>query len=209
MPIVNFLCKTCGPFEQYRSVHSQALPPCPSCQVESERHWVTNRTAPSTAPPVVVFRAADGSFRFPGSADGLYAKKCSDEGMTRVELRGWADVRKFEGQVNAQEMEKIHRRVERQQEAFGQSERIRRSALFEGAKNGFQIPEVDEKGNRTGRLKTVHLSPRAKDIMAKLVENNNRKGVRAHAAGFHIDAYSNDRTNREPGRDERGRRQRD
>lgn len=211
MPILNFTCQTDGPYTAYRSVHEDAVPPCPTCQVPGETDWGVWRNESRCNPtPVVIFQAADGSFRFPGSADGAYAQKCASEGMTRVELRGWADVRRFEGRVNQQEQSKINRRVERQQAALAQGESIRRSELFNGMRNGFQIPDVDPStGNRTGRMKTVHLSARSKDVADRLIELGNRKRVHSYEPGFHVDAYSYDRSNRDESRDPRGQRRRD
>lgn len=219
MPVLSFKCTSAAPdpcpvFDAFRSVHDDGTPPCPVCGAPSETNWdVWRNDARYAVTPVVVFQAADGSFRFPGAADGLYARKCESEGMTRVELRGWADVRRFEGQVNQQELSKIHRRVERQQAAMAAGEALRRSDLFNGMRNGFQIPEtvIGPRGEhvKTGRMKTVHLSARSRDIAARLIENNNNKRVRAHEPGFHIEAYSMDRSNREQGRDERGHRRRD
>lgn len=216
MPILNFTCFVDGPYTAYRSVHAPEgeVPPCPICLVPGETDWgVWRNESRYAVTPVIVFQAADGTFRFPGTADGIYAKKCEAEGLTRVELRGWADVRRFEGQVNAQEYTKIQRRVERQQHALAIGEAARRSDLFNGMRNGFQIPDtvINQHGEhvRTGRMKTVHLSARAKDIAARLIENNNKKRVHSYRPNFAIEAYSMDRSNREESRDERGRRRRD
>lgn len=216
VPILAFTCAADGPYQAFRSVHAPdgEVPPCPTCQVPGETDWSPWRNENRiSVTPVVVYQAADGSFRFPGQADGLYAKKCEQDGMTRVELRGFADVRRFEGKVNAHEMSKIQRRVERQQHAMALGESARRSDLYNGMRNGFRIPETvigrDGQHVKTGRMKTVHLSARTKDIAARLIEMNNRKRVRSHEPGFHLEAYSMDRSNREDSRDSSGRRRRD
>ncbi len=203
---------SCGPFNLYRPLnYVEGEPACPKCGAKTATDWAawSRPTNHHTADPVVVYQAADGTYRFPGKGDGLYAKSCEQQGMTRVELRGWADVRKFEGKVNAQELSKINRRVERQQRAIEIHERARRSDLTNAMRNGFQIPETDDRGNRTGRMKTVHLSPRMRDVADKLIAMNNRKRVSGYDPGFFVDAFSMNRGNRDASRDERGRRLRD
>ena len=42
MPIYEFLCATCGPFEQHRPLAEASAPmACPSCQVEAQRIYST------------------------------------------------------------------------------------------------------------------------------------------------------------------------
>lgn len=216
MPFLKFVCAIDGQYDAFRSVNAPSgeVPPCPVCQTPGETDWSVwrneNRT---TVPPIIVFQAPDGSMRFPGTSDGPSAKRYESLGYTRVELRGFADVRRFEGKVNQQEMSKIQRRVERQQQALAIGEARRRSDLFHGFRHGFQIPETVIARNgehvKTGRMKTVHLSARAKDIGALLIERNNQKRVHSHEPGFFVEAYSNNRSNRDESRDERGRRRRD
>ena len=188
MPIISFICETCGPFEQYRSIHSTDCPPCPTCGSGSQRHWIT--AAPSHAPaPVIVYRAPDGSYRYPGDGSGLYAQKCERDGFTRVELRGWADVRRFEKDANRQERSKIEAKIEREQAVTEHAERQRRSDLFQ---------------------KMSGMSTFGRDLARAAVEMNNRKpGPRTYDSGLHVSAYSDDRSNRDDSRDDRGRRRRD
>lgn len=217
MPMLDRLCPTHGPFVAYRHVSSDAplLCPEPGCGLESEVNWGswTEIRRSTSADPVVVFEAPDGSLRFPGTADGVSARRYESQGYKRIELRGWADVRRFEGRVNAEEQSKIHRRVERQQRAMAMGESIRRSDLFNGIRNGFQVPErvMNARGEivPTGRMKTVHLSARSRDIAQRLIDHNNTKRVSSYHPNFFVEAYSMDRGNRDQSRDERGRRRRD
>jgi putative FmdB family regulatory protein len=42
MPIYEFLCETCGPFEQRRSMEESSLPmDCPTCQATAKRIYST------------------------------------------------------------------------------------------------------------------------------------------------------------------------
>lgn len=216
MPMIDFRCLSlsCGRcFIQYRPVTSQETPLCETCHGPTERHWVTAHTAPSSVPPVVVFQAPDGSFRFPGNAEGLSAKNYEKQGYQRVELRGWSDVRRFESQVNKAEYAKICRRVEHQQAAQEAGERIRRSDFHHGLHAGFQMPErvLNAQGQivDTGRMKHVEIGSRTREIARHVMATNNGKRVKVYAPGFHVDVYSNDRSNRDEGRDPRGKRYRD
>ncbi len=209
LPEIDFLCRTCEkPFVLYRSVHSTACPPCPTCGSGTERYWIAATDNPSQAAPVVVYKAPDGSFRFPGSPDGASAKNYDKLGYTRIEARGYADVRRLEHSMNEMERSKIARRVERQQAHQEAGERIRRSDFHHGLHHGLRVPTTDP---RTGErvMKTVQMGARSRDIARILMSRNNAKGVRTHEPGFHVEAYSYDRSNREASRDEQGRRRRD
>ena len=154
--------------------------------------------------PVVVYQAPDGTFRFPPDTTTSSTAMYDKQGMTRIELRGFADVRRFEKHFNQAEMSQVRRRVEKQQEAFERGESERRSEIRRGLEQGFRIPEHDEKGQPTGRMQTVHLSERGRAIMAASIGMNDRKGgPRVRESGFVNEAYSYDSSNRE--RDSRGR----
>lgn len=210
MPMIDFFCRSCDlPFEAFRSVHSQELPPCPKCEGPTERHWIPARVSQSSADPVVVFKAPDGSYRFPGTSTGLSAANYTQQGFERIELRGWTEARKFEKVMNKAEFSKICRRVERQQAAQEEGERRRRSDFHHGLHHGLPIPEVDQDGNRTGRMQVVRLGAQSKDIARIIMDRNNGKRVRVYDPGFHIEVYSQDRSNREDSRDARGKRHRD
>lgn len=188
MPMISFLCETCGPFEKYRPVTSVEVPPCLTCGGPATRHWIPSYISSSPA-AVVVYRAPDGSFRYPGSGDGLYAQKCEKDGLTRVELRGWAEVRRFERLANQQERMKVNHRVERQQQATEAAEKHRRSDLFQ---------------------KMGGMSNFGRDVARAAIAINNRKpSVRSYDPGFHVSCYSESRGDRDESRDAQGRKRRD
>jgi hypothetical protein len=163
-----------------------------------------------TSDPVVVFKAPDGSYRFPGDPNGLSAKTYEKVGYTRVELRGWAEVRRFERDVNTKEASEIARKVEKRLEMREIGEKMRRSEVIHGLRNGFQIPETDEKGRRTGRMKTVKLSAFGRDLMHSAMQRNDGKPrPKEYSPGFFVDAFANDRSNRDEARRPDGKRFRD
>ncbi len=187
MPLYEYQC-TSEPcsliFEEYRPVSDhQKIVPCPRCQLPSHRVYLPSAPR-SEAPSVVVHRAPDGSYRFPGSPDARMP-----EGYTRVELRGWQEVRRFEKEVNKRQFSEICRRVERQQSAIEEGERRRRSDLY-AAMGSF--------------------SNRNKALARLVIERNNRKGhPQTYEPGFYVEAFSQDRSSREPHRDPEGRKTRD
>jgi hypothetical protein len=187
----------------------EATHPCPKCGHASIKTFLP---AGSTAnpDPVIVFKAADGTFRYPGDATGLSAANYEKLGYERVEIRGWADMRRFERTVNGQQRSEIARRVERQLEVHEAQVKMRRSEAINGLRNGFTIPELDERGVRTGRMKTVRMSAQGADIMRACMErNDNKPRTREFEAGFHSDVYNNSRGNRDDSRRSDGRRFRD
>jgi putative FmdB family regulatory protein len=188
---------------------SDVLPPCPKCGTETIREYslISSR---SSAAAVVVFKAPDGSYRFPGATSGRSVDNYERLGYQRVELRGFAEVRKFERDVNTREASEIARKVERRLEMREMAEKRRRSEITHGLRNSFQIPEVDEKGRRTGRMKSVKMSERGIAIMqAAQAQNYERPRPRAYEGGIFVEVYSNDRSNRDDSRGSDGRRFRD
>lgn len=188
MPIIQFTCPSCGPFEQYRPVTSLAVPPCPTCYGPAERHWIAPG-ARANPDPVVVYRDPSGNYVFPGATDGLYAHTCESRGYTRVELKGWADVRRFEQEMNKRTRSDTEYRAERQSEAIERGEKLRRSDFFQ---------------------KMSSMSPFGRAVARAAIEKNNAKPrPKGHDTGFHVECYSYDRGSRDDSRDPSGRRRKD
>lgn len=201
MPLYDFVCSSsdCDTvFEGYVSLadYPKTLT-CPRCGGTTEKSHV-RRSQRSAAAPVVVYQAPDGSFRFPPDTHTASTASYDQQGFTRIELRGWSDVRRFESHMNQHELSQVRRRVEKQQEQHEASESARRAEIRRGLEQGFQVPDTDERGQPTGRMRTVRLSERGRAIMQAAIDNNDRKGgPRARDVGFFVEAYSMDRSNRE------------
>ena len=212
MALIDIVCHECLTVsEVYRSIQDwPATPPCPKCDsLRTEQKHLPSYER-SSAPAVVVFKAQDGSLRFPGDPNGLSAKNYEKLGYTREEYRGWAEVRKLETLVNKHEGSKIREHVEKEQAFREESTKRRRSEVFNGMANGFQIPEVNEKGERTGRMRTVRMSEQGKDILRAVIARQDGKPVvRAGDPGFRVEAFSETRSNRDEGRRSDGHRFRD
>ena len=165
-----------------------ATPSCPECGAATEQVHLPPRSR-WTLDPVIVFRDADGSFRFPGGTDAVSCGKYERAGLERIELRSAADVRRFEGVMNVREYARASRRVERAQQQRELRESHTRSELHHLMQS---------------------MSPAGRAIARAAIARNNAKPLmRAREAGFHVDAFSNDRSNRETSRDGQGRRRRD
>lgn len=194
MPLIDVKCLSCETVSEVLRPLSDTMgerpwptPPCPKCDQPTEQIHLSRAT--SYAPAVVVYRMPDGSYRYPGTVDSTTTKNYEKLGGSRVELRGWAEVRKFESTVNASERRVIEKRIERQLEAQERGTSLRRSDLYH-------------------RMKTM--SEGAKSIGRRLIDMNDRKPKpQTYDPGFHVEAYSNNRSNREESRDERGRRRND
>ncbi len=184
--------------------------PCPKCGHVSIRGFLPTHVSASNVEPIIVFKDEKGEYRYPGDPSGLSAANYAKLGYERVELRGWADVRRFEKDVNTRQGSEIARRVERQLEVKEMEVKARRSEVINGLRNGFVVPEFDERGRPTGRNKTIHMSAVGADILRASMERNDGK-PRAHVfdAGFHSDVYANDRSNRDDSRRSDGKRFRD
>ena len=217
MPLYSRKCvdPACGEsFEVYLPIaRYEERPPCPACGGATERHW-TPLAATTTAAAVVVFRTPDGTYRFPGDPNGRTAKQYENMGYIREEKRGAAEVRALEKSVNRKEFEAIQKRVERHQRVREQGTALRRSDLNNAMANGCQIPEtrVNAQGQvvRTGRMKTVRYSDFGRAVArATMARHDAKPGPQTYEPGFHVEAYSYDRSNREASYGPDGRRRRD
>jgi hypothetical protein len=137
----------------------------------------------------VVFKAQDGSFRFPGDPNGLSAKSYEKQGLQRVEIRGAAEMRSFEKQMNKQEYSRLTRNVERKQEARERRESELRAELH------YRMKSMSPIGRAVAQV--------------TMARNDAKPRERVGDAGFASEVYSYDRSNRETSRDAEGRRRRD
>ena len=189
MPLIDVRCTNGHEHEVYRAVSEwPKTPPCPTCAESTEQLMIPAPTR-STPDPVIVYKASDGSFRFPGDPNGLSAKTYEKQGMTRVELRGAADVRRFESQMTKQERSIAARKVETAHRNRELRESHLRSEL---------------------RQKMASMSERGRDVArAAMRFNDNKPREGTKDPGFHVEAFSYNHSNRDESRDASGRRRRD
>lgn len=193
MRMIDVRCTACGHSFEYlkRTRDGQddppAPPPCESCGGVVET-WSPPPRVYGAPDPVVIFRGPDG-FRFPGDPNGPAATRYAREGFERIELRGAADVRRFEKVMNAHEYSRAARRVEHQQRFREQREAHLRGEL---------------------RQKMQSFSARGRELARVVMRQNDHKPrERVRDANFHVEVYSVDRSNRDASRDAQGRRRRD
>ena len=165
-----------------------ATPVCPICSAATTQYHPPPR-ARWTPDPVVVFRGPDGEIRFPGDPNGLSAANYQRQGFERIELRNAAEVRRFEQHMNRREFSRAARRMERRQA-------------------GRELRESHTRGELRAAMSRMTEFGRA--LAREAVRRNDAKPREyAKEAGFHVEAYSNYRSNREESRDAQGRRRRD
>lgn len=215
MPRYDWSCTPCDHvFEAFVSLADYpACAPCPTCGRAATKVHLPPRTTWS-ADPVVVYRAPDGSFRFPGDTGGSATAKYDRMGYERLEARGFAEVRRLESRMNAHESSQL-RRVEERRLAIAETvDAARRSETRRGLEQGFQIPErrlgADGQIYATGRMTTVRMRPQGRDAMLHAMRQTEAKGHRRIGdTSIFVDAYSNSRSNRDEARGADGKRRRD
>lgn len=190
MPLIDVKCKTC---EHINEVHRPlamwpATPMCPDCGKETEQIHLPSHMR-SSPEPVVVFKAPDGSFRFPGDPNGISAKGYEKQGFERVEIRGAVEMRRFENRMNKRDYAEAQRRFERRQELREEREKISRSELRR------QMQNMSEFGRAVAQV--------------AIARGDAKRKRGPETPGFYSEVYSYDRSNRDESRDEQGRRRRD
>lgn len=189
MSLIDIRCESGHTHEVYRAANDWPnTPNCPDCDLPTEQIHLPKRVQ-WTPDPVVVFKAHDGSFRFPGDPNGLSAKGYERQGLERVEIRGAAEMRRFETTMNKREYSRMARSVERKQEQREKRESEMRSELRR------QMQSMSSIGRAVA--------------LATMARNDAKPRERVGDAGFVSEVYSYDRGSRETSRDAQGRRRRD
>lgn len=212
MPIYPTRCTVCDHwFEDVRSMAKfDQIPPCPKCAGVCEKAYVPSHVSLSNAPPIVVFKAPDGTYRFPGDPNGKASQKYAKLGYERIEARGQQERDRLERRLNTWQRDEVHRRIERHQQVREEGIHHRRSEVTHGMRNGFTIPETDRQGRLTGRTRTVKLSGFGRDLMQVAMARNDAKpGPQFRDPGCHFDVNHNDRGSRDESRRADGKRHRD
>lgn len=181
-------CETVVENHYRRAVDWQITPACEACGSSTERFFQPPRVQ-WRADAVVVYRAPDGSIRYPGAGESTSTAHYDKLGYTRVELRNFADVRRFEAEVNKQSRADNQQRVESQHQQREARESVNRSELFH-------------------RMKTFSNAGRAIAREA-IARGNQRPQEQTSDVGFRVEAYSENRSNRDESRSSDGRRRRD
>lgn len=172
MVMHDFSCPDCGIFE--RMVDWQTEEVTHECGKQASRVFVTRRTYRAQAfDPVLVFKDQSGHYRFPGRNRARIPA-----GYEPVYLRSSAEVRRFEKSVNANERNRYMQAKERESRFFDPLLSQSRSDL---------------------RQKMQRFSPAGRALAETAMRENDRKSSVDYRfdAGFHLEAFSNDASNRE------------
>lgn len=213
MPIYDFVGKCGLAFEGVVAVGTQATPcRCKKKRCIASRDEIvrlrghSNRFAVDAAPfkAPVVFRAKDGTYRFPGSTNSKETKRLERMGMERIELNTTSKIRRFERQMNAMENTKHQQFIAGQNAVFYAKQKESRDAMRAAIATGRMVMVDSEKGSKTyGRKYVGEVSEMQKDIMRQAMEHTDRTRPtgKGFDAGFNIQAFSYDSSNREEHRD--------
>ena len=177
MALIDVQCQSCGATDEvYRAITDwPKTPPCGTCHGPTDQIFPPPGGDRLTPTAVVVYQAPDGTFRFPGRTDGASTAKYDQLGYTRVEARGWAEVRRLESKMNAVEYAKACRLAERRQALREEGERLRRS------ESTHRMRTMSDGGRLFGQALRRYLD--SKDRRPKTPD-----------PGIHVAAYSNDRS---------------
>lgn len=126
--------------------------------------------------PVVVHKDGQGNYRFPGSPDALVPP-----GFERVELRTTAEIRRMERDVNRGEGERHDGAQAREEGFYAGLKAQRRSEL---------------------RAAMTHMTPTGRAFAEEAMRQTDERPRGRFDANFHVEAFSQDASNREPYRDE-------
>lgn len=189
MALIDVECASGHVSEVYRAAADwPQTPPCPDCGAETQQIHLPKRVS-WTPDPVLVFKAPDGTYRFPGDPSGLSVRQYERHGYERLEIRGAAEMRRFESQMNRAEYSRAMRKAEHAQQAREAQERETRSEL---------------------RSRMQSFSTFGRELAREAMRRNDAKPrERAREAGFVSEVYSYDRSSRGESRGPDGRRRRD
>jgi hypothetical protein len=198
----DFTCTTCDrSFEASIDVATlPAGPPCPTCGAATIRVFLPPQVT-WNVDAVVVYRAPDGTFRYPGDPGGASCAKYEHLGYERIEARGFASARALERRLNATEASHMARMDERRQAQREHGDRIRGAEL----RRVMQQHMTD-----AGRHYATRVIALRDQVAAARARRTGRDPHRpGRDPGLHIEAYSMDRSNRDESRGTDGRRRRD
>lgn len=189
MPMYDYQCEKCGAVqEQFRRpsevddvVQCSTVTndiPCPGLMTYKASFWYNSETRHAQGfTPVIIHRSSSGDIRFPASADAPVP-----EGFSKVELTNIGQIRKLEKQIN-QEQDDLSRR-----HAQGRDNAIDAQRAYNREVFARQLSSMSP----AGRKFYDAMKAMADKVRSKRGDSN-----------FHLEAFSQNASNREAYRDER------
>jgi hypothetical protein len=178
MPRYSYECPAHGMFElSLRLADWDDKKPCPQkgCKEIAEQVVLPSDASRYFSEPVVVHVAADGAYRFPGSATARVPK-----GFEKRELRTIREIEKFERDVNCRLSGEAHQHQENEERFFSSVRSELRSELRQ------RMQSMSERGRDFARL--------------AMALNDQRRG-KAIDPGFHTQILHFNQSNRDSHRD--------
>lgn len=183
MPMIDFLCDSCGLHFDHYFKGSDVIPeesPC-DCGASAKRTAAAAYTMrrpvnlnAQSFDPVVIHRDAEGNISFPGNSNAPIPP-----GFEKVELRTVREVRALEREMNTRERARAEEHIMREESAFRAGREERRSELASAM---------------------VRMSPYGRDFARHVMKAmDERRHQRRHIPdpGFFVEAFSQDSSNRE------------
>lgn len=195
----DYVCKSCHfAFEVFGAFAEDV--PCLDCgepAIWTPSFYYSSRAAQAFE-PVVIHQDAAGNIRMPGSVNAKVP-----EGFAKVELTNIREIRKFEHEINRQETEKMAKTSYARRAYMDGQIACNREALEAGVKvcvGGdtsrdpvlMRLSEFSTKGREFHAAMTQQAEIRRRDT--------ERRQSRQEA-GFHVEAFSQNASNREVHRD--------
>lgn len=157
---------------------------CLNCGAELEigdwpfcPHGSVSRRWASSFDPVVIHRGKNGSVRFPARGDARVP-----EGYAKVELRTIQEIRRFEREINQQERAIHDDHQAREEHALTPDRSARRAEVRDAMRR---------------------MTPLGRDFARLAMKRNDERPRGNFDAGFHIEVFEQDSSNREPHCDQR------
>lgn len=194
----DYVCKECHlEFEKFGSFEEETTCLCGAPAVWQPSFYYSSRAAQGFT-PVVIHQDSAGNVRFPGSASAP-----APEGFQRVELTTLQEIRKFEQAVNRDETEKLARTSAARRSYMDGQIACNREALDAGVRVHL--------GGDTSRppvlMRLSEFSPKGREFHSSMREQAERRRADTsrrqgrQESGFHLDAFSQNASNRESHRD--------
>ena len=186
MVLHDFRCPHCEKVFEKMVAWDVETNPC-ECGKEAKRVFISHREYRAQSfDPVLVYKDKDGNIKFPGRNEGR-----TPEGYEPVYLRTTSEVRSFERQMNQRERERYFQHKEKVDGNFAPILSARRRELYS------RMQQMSEAGRDFART--------------AIRDSDERPSVNTRFdPGFHIEAFSNNSSNRAEWRDrdtgQRGRK---
>lgn len=185
MPIADYVCAACETHIEHFFHHPLHQLPCEAegcsgIMVRTFEPSITlkrRRTLAQAFSPVVIHRDVNGNIRFPGHPDAPIP-----DGFQKVELRTVREVRALEREMNVRERARFEEAQYREEQAFSAEQRERRAEL---------------------RQMMRHMTPAGRALAEEAMRQNDERPRKSYDPNFHVEAFSQDSSNREAYRDER------